>query len=118
MLTESFDPKEQLINISNAAVNYFLSKIDSTADANAIRFSVKRSGCTGYMYDIDLVSEAKPDDMSFTIKKLPIVIDKEALTVLQGLEIDYVTEGLNRTIKFINPNAKDYCGCGESFSIK
>ena len=45
-------------------------------------------------------------------------MDDESLPYLDGSRIDYVTDGLNRTFRFDNPNATEECGCGESFTIQ
>jgi iron-sulfur cluster assembly protein len=37
--------------------------------------------------------------------------------VLEGSTLDFQREGLNQLFRFLNPNAKDACGCGESFSV-
>ena len=37
--------------------------------------------------------------------------------MVRGTEVDYVTEGLNSSLRFKNPNASTYCGCGESFAV-
>ena len=44
-------------------------------------------------------------------------VDSTSFTFLKGSLIDYVDDGLNKGIKFINPNAKAVCGCGESFTL-
>jgi iron-sulfur cluster assembly protein len=46
-----------------------------------------------------------------------VVIDREALAVIDGTEVDFVREGLNEAFRFRNPNARGECGCGESFSV-
>ena len=46
-----------------------------------------------------------------------VFIDSKSYSYLKGSLIDYVDEGLNQGIKFVNPNAKAVCGCGESFTI-
>jgi iron-sulfur cluster assembly accessory protein len=63
------------------------------------------------------VDGPQQEDLVLTLDGLELFLDKASLSVLQGTEIDYVTEGVNSTVRFHNPNAKDYCGCGESFSI-
>jgi iron-sulfur cluster assembly protein len=46
------------------------------------------------------------------------VVDDESLVQLEGMVIDFVkTNQLNQGFEFRNPNVKDMCGCGESFSI-
>ncbi len=117
MSVESFNPDAPLITITDKAAKYFTRQLNNSDDAHAIRFSVKRSGCTGYMYDINPVTASQENDIALTLNGLSVFVDPEAVPVLRGLEIDYVTEGLNSTVKFINPNAGDYCGCGESFNL-
>ena len=46
-----------------------------------------------------------------------VVVAKDHLAVLAGVEVDFVRQGLNESFKFRNPNMKDECGCGESFTV-
>ena len=46
-----------------------------------------------------------------------LYIERESIPLLQGTDVDYVREGVNQVLKFSNPRAEDYCGCGESFSL-
>ena len=87
--------------------------------ASAVRISLKESGCTGYMYVMDLVN-APPESGDLVLpagEGVNVIIAHAALPMMQGTVIDYVKEGLNSVLRFNNPNAEDYCGCGESFSI-
>lgn len=118
MGVESFDPVQQAVSVTATAVEHFKQQVSRHKDATAVRLSVKQSGCTGFMYVVDLVPEANLDDLHYPLADgLELLIDKASLPVVSGTQIDYVTEGVNRQIKFLNPNAKDYCGCGESFSV-
>jgi iron-sulfur cluster assembly protein len=45
------------------------------------------------------------------------VVDRESLPLLDGTQVDYVRKGLNESFQFTNPNVKDECGCGESFTV-
>jgi iron-sulfur cluster assembly accessory protein len=47
-----------------------------------------------------------------------VYVDADDLPLVLGTQIDFAVEGLNATLKFKNPNADSYCGCGESFSVK
>lgn len=85
--------------------------------AKALRFAAKQSGCSGYSYVLDFAQEIAPDDHVFESHGVVVVVDPKSLPVLDGTTIDYVSEGLNQTFKFINPKASDECGCGESFAI-
>jgi len=46
-----------------------------------------------------------------------VVVDPKSLVYLNGIELDYVKEGLNEGFKYNNPNVKESCGCGESFHV-
>jgi iron-sulfur cluster assembly protein len=54
---------------------------------------------------------------NFAQPDFAVLVDAKSLTYLQGLTIDYAREGLNEGFKFVNPNERDRCGCGESFRI-
>ena len=41
----------------------------------------------------------------------------EHLPLLDGLTLDWQKQGLNESFKFVNPNVKAQCGCGESFAV-
>ena len=59
------------------------------------------------------------DDLVFESHGVKIVVDKQSMTNLDGMTVDYVKNNiLNEGFEFINPNVKDMCGCGESFSVK
>jgi len=46
-----------------------------------------------------------------------VMVDKKHDVYLRGTQVDYVRQGLNEGFEFSNPNARDYCGCGESFRV-
>lgn len=118
MGVESFDPNSEVVHVTDAAVEHFRKQIRSSAEARAVRLSVKESGCTGFMYVVDLVPEAGADDLHMPLgDDVELLIDRDSLSVVTGTEIDLVQEGVNRQLRFLNPNAKDHCGCGESFNV-
>lgn len=83
----------------------------------ALRLAVRKTGCSGWAYDVSIASEPGRDDEIFEDKDIKIVVDHDSLPYLSGSKIDFKTDGLNRTFHFENPNATDACGCGESFTI-
>ncbi|MCH8544198.1 MAG: iron-sulfur cluster assembly accessory protein [Alcanivorax sp.] len=86
--------------------------------ARGLRLAVKPSGCSGYKYVLEYVHEPAGDDHQVTIATdVAVYVDAKSLPMVNGTEIDYVTEGVNRFFKFRNPNAEGECGCGESFSV-
>ncbi len=122
MSVESFDPvhakKSDTVNVTEAAIAHFRAQLALDKNAQAVRLSVKQSGCTGFKYVIDLVPQAHADDLHLQLEDgVELLVDKESVAIVEGTQIDYVTEGVNRQLRFINPNAKDHCGCGESFNV-
>jgi iron-sulfur cluster assembly accessory protein len=118
MNVETFNPHQESVSVTPSAVAHFKRQLVASEDATAVRLSVKQSGCTGWMYVVDLVSEGKEQDLHLALADgVELFIDPASLAVVSGTEIDYVTEGANRQLKFNNPRVKDYCGCGESFSV-
>jgi iron-sulfur cluster assembly protein len=57
------------------------------------------------------------EDMSFVSHGIHIFVDPKSLVYLEGLEMDWVRNGLNEGFEFSNPNERDKCGCGESFRV-
>lgn len=101
------------------AIRHILRQMQSDPQAIGFRLEVKRTGCSGWMYVVDLVQEPRPDDRIFHAGdgELDIYIDEKSFGFVHGMEIDFISEGLTRQLKFNNPNVKAECGCGESFSV-
>jgi iron-sulfur cluster assembly protein len=66
---------------------------------------------------MEFVDEVEQEDQVFEDRGIKIIIDPKSLLYLDGTELDYVKEGLNEGFEFNNPNVKDKCGCGESFTV-
>lgn len=119
MSVEQFNPEQTaLVDVTPAALNHFSQQLAADKSASAVRLSVKESGCTGFMYVLDLVAEPSADDHKLVLQDdVTLYVAQASASVVRGTKIDYVTEGVNRQLTFLNPNAQDYCGCGESFNV-
>ena len=83
-----------------------------------LRVGVKRTGCSGWAYSVQLADAISDEDIVFENNGVRVVVSPESLSFVDGSEIDFVSTGLNRTFQFRNPNVTDECGCGESFTIE
>lgn len=116
MSVEIIDP-QQPVTVTAAARQHFHDQIGQ-AEETAIFLSLKESGCTGFMYVLDLVDKQPEDSVAVALDGDNLLyLDAGAIPVLKGTVIDYVRNGLNSELQFKNPNAGEYCGCGESFSL-
>ncbi len=116
MSVETFDTSVPL-NVTEAAAEHFRRKLDS-AGKQAVRISVKESGCTGFMYVMEEVDEGQSSDASVDLENgVRVLLDADAVSFLRGTEVDLVREGINKVLRFNNPNVVAECGCGESFSV-
>lgn len=80
-----------------------------------LRVGVKGGGCSGFSYMLGF-DEQRERDTIYEYEGIRILMDKAHSLYLLGMEIDW-EEGLNnRGFVFNNPNAKETCGCGTSFS--
>ena len=95
-------------------VKTYLSDRDPSA---GLRVGVRKSGCSGFAYVIDFADEIDADDRVFEAQGVKVVVNADSLPYVDGAELDFVRDGLNQSFKFSNPNVKDQCGCGESFSV-
>lgn len=105
------------ISISEAAAAQIKHVLTERGSGIGLRVGITPSGCSGYAYLLDIADEVGANDHKFEQYGAAVVIDNEALTIMDGTEVDYINEGLNQLFKFHNPNVKDECGCGESFSV-
>ena len=81
-----------------------------------LRMGVKGGGCSGLSYSLEFDTEKGKHDKIFEIDGVPVVVDAKSYLYLNGITLDYVTQGLQGGFTFVNPQAKSSCGCGTSFS--
>ncbi|GLR65243.1 HesB/IscA family protein [Marinospirillum insulare] len=105
------------ISITSAAAEHVTRCLKDRGEGEGLRVKVKPSGCSGYAYVLDFADKVEANDAVFEEHGVKVIVDKENLSILDGTEVDYVTEGVNSYFKFNNPLVKDECGCGESFSV-
>ncbi len=105
------------ITLTEKAANRALSYLAKQEAAQGLRLGVRNTGCSGYMYVVGLADAIEADDQIFESQGVKVIVSAKNLPYLDGIELDYTKEGLNEGFRFRNPNAKESCGCGESFSV-
>ena len=110
--------EEPAVRFTAAATSHVLAYLAKKLESKGIRFSVKKTGCSGLSYVIDYVDAPSPEDIVLPLNgDYLICLDKKSYPFLQGIEVDYVKQGLNYQFVFNNPNQTGQCGCGESFTV-
>ena len=105
------------ITLTENAANRVQKFLANRGKGVGLRLGVKTTGCSGMAYTLEFVDEVKPEDLQFESLGVKIIIDPKSLVYIDGTELDFAKEGLNEGFKFNNPNVKDECGCGESFTV-
>ncbi|MEO5829749.1 MAG: iron-sulfur cluster assembly accessory protein [Rhodanobacter sp.] len=99
---------------ANERMRQFLA---ATPTAAGVRFGVKRTGCSGFAYVVDLAESMGEGDHVVEVDGLSLIVDDKSLALVDGTVIDFQRQGLNASFVFHNPNATGACGCGESFTV-
>lgn len=109
---------ESIISITDKAIQEIknISQTDNADGTKGLRLAVVGGGCSGLSYKIEF-SEQKDRDNVLDFSGVKVLIDPKSVIYLKGIVLDF-KDGLNgKGFVFDNPNAKNTCGCGESFSI-
>jgi iron-sulfur cluster assembly protein len=105
------------ITLTEAAASRVEKYLANRGKGVGLRLGVKTSGCSGMAYTLEFVDEPRPEDQFFESHGIKVFVDPKSLVYIDGTELDFGKEGLNEGFKFNNPNVKDECGCGESFTV-
>ena len=109
---------EQIITITDKALDQIkvISAAENLDGQKGLRLAVTGGGCSGLSYKIEF-SEKKERDNILDFSGIKVLVDPKSVIYLKGIVLDF-KDGLNgKGFSFDNPNAKNTCGCGESFSI-
>jgi iron-sulfur cluster assembly protein len=86
--------------------------------AAGVRFGIRKTGCSGFGYTVDLTDTVAAEDRVFDLDGVRVVVDAKSLPFVDGTRIGFERQGLNASFVFHNPNATGECGCGESFTVE
>ena len=82
-----------------------------------LRLGVRKTGCSGWAYTVQIAEAIEEGDIVFEDNGVKVVVSGDSIGILDGSEVDFVSEGLNKEFRFKNPNVSEECGCGESFTV-
>ena len=105
------------IELTDAAAQRVQTFLNNRGKGIGLRLGVKTTGCSGMAYVIEFVDQVDASDTVFETNGVKVVVDPKSLIFLDGTQVDFAKDGLNEGFQFINPHAKDACGCGESFTV-
>ena len=108
-----------LISITSNAADQIKKILSSAPEGvDSVLVGVDKSGCSGYSYKLDFANSSEFKNFEAIDKDgIKVLIDPKATMFLLGSIMDYRADKLSTRFVFDNPNEKNTCGCGESFSI-
>ncbi|CAG8451078.1 6861_t:CDS:2 [Ambispora leptoticha] len=109
-------PIKAAMTLTPSAVNR-LRQLVQGPDPKLIRVAVKNKGCAGLSYVLEYTKDKGKFDEEVTQDGVTVLIDSKSLFKMLGSEMDYVEDKLSSKFVFKNPNIKESCGCGESFTV-
>ncbi|MNM88219.1 Iron-sulfur cluster insertion protein ErpA [compost metagenome] len=108
-----------MIEISDSAINRIKYMIaGEEIQGMFLRLGVNPGGCSGFSYSMGLDDQESENDVFMDIKGVKVVVGKDSVRYLNGLEIDYQESGMSGGFTIHNPNAIASCGCGQSFRMR
>ncbi len=108
----------QLITLTDAAVGRIKELMQASEKPVAgLRVGVNSRGCSGLSYVFEYADEKKGLEEEISVDGVRVFVDAAAIMFLVGSEMDYIEDKMESKFVFSNPNAKNVCGCGESFSV-
>jgi iron-sulfur cluster assembly protein len=111
---------EPPIQLTPKAIEMAKKRLAEQGDAGIVglRLGVKGGGCSGYSYVFDFARKVRPGrDLELAFDGLTVIVDDRSLELLRGATLDWEQKLMGYGFKWLNPNAKGDCGCGESFSV-
>lgn len=108
---------ERLVKLTESATKKITKLLERESDKKYLRISITGGGCSGLSYDLKLAPAIEPMDLIVNLLPIQVVVDSKSALYLKGTTLDFSNKMIGGGFKFLNPNAKTSCSCGESFSV-
>ena len=105
------------VTMTQSAATHVQNFLTKRGKGVGLRLGVKTTGCSGMAYKLEYADAVDEQDYVFESFGVKLIVDPKSLPYIDGTELDFTRVGLNEGFKFNNPNVKDECGCGESFTV-
>ena len=106
------------VELTQQAADRVANMLQQRGSGLGLRIGTRTSGCSGLEYVVDYADEIRELDEVFECRGVKVVVDRGSLPYLNGTTVDFVrVDALNEGFEFDNPNVKNTCGCGESFTV-
>ena len=109
-------PCATMIHLRPAAAQEIQRLLQASPHPVGLRIQLQPSDCAEWIYDLSPAQQVNPEDVTFQVGDLSIVIAASIQPLLQDLTIDYAEDLMGGGFRFINPQASQTCGCGNAFS--
>ena len=108
-----------MIHLSPAAVKEIKRLQNNQRSPKALfRLKIQSGGCFDWFYQMGFDQTINAEDAVYNCGDIQVVVNSRSLNHVDGLTIDYSEDLMGGGFRFINPNASQHCGCGNSFSIR
>ena len=111
------EPSIQITPRAAEQIKAQLAKRPNSTAQSGVRLGVKGGGCSGMSYVIEYCDQPRARDRVFEVDGARVYVDPKSLVYLNGTTFDFVDTFQQKGFKFVNPQVKSECGCGESFSV-
>ena len=107
-----------IMTMTDAAADRVKEIVAARENAKGVRVGIKKGGCAGMEYTVDLVTEPDAKDDHIEHDGAHLWVDPAAMLYLLGTEMDFEVTKLRTGFVFKNPNESSACGCGESVELQ
>lgn len=83
----------------------------------AFRIAIQGAGCAGFQYVFDITTKFNEEDTIFEDNGAKAVVDPISFPYVMGATIDFEKDPMGESFIIVNPQVKNSCGCGNSFSM-
>lgn len=107
-----------IMTMTDAAADRVKEIVAARDNAKGVRVGIKKGGCAGMEYTVDLVTQPDAKDDHIEHDGAHLWVDPAAMLYLLGTEMDFEVTKLRTGFVFKNPNESSACGCGESVELQ